>query len=97
MKHLWKVLLLQGHAGVLQLLLDRGALLTDTDNSKRTALALAASHGFADCVEVLLKAGARIAKEIPGDETCTETRGRTPLLLAAAHGHREVSLLCSPL
>ncbi len=83
---------LQGHAEVLQLLLDRGALITDRDNCQRTPLALAAGSGYADCVGLLIKAGARITKEIPGDEICTETRGRTPLLLAAARGHREVQI-----
>ncbi|MCJ1360862.1 MAG: hypothetical protein MMC33_010871 [Icmadophila ericetorum] len=81
---------LQGYAEALQLLLDAGALITDVDNTNRTALALAAGGGYADCVRALLAAGAKITKEIPGNEACSETRGRTPLLLAAARGHLEV-------
>ena len=81
---------MQGYAEALQLLLDAGALITDVDNTNRTALALAAGGGYADCVRVLLAAGAKITKEIPGNEACSETRGRTPLLLAAARGHLEV-------
>ena len=81
---------MQGYAEALQLLLNAGALITDVDNTNRTALALAAGGGYADCVRVLLAAGAKITKEIPGNELCSETRGRTPLLLAAARGHLEV-------
>ena len=80
---------MQGFTEALQLLLDHGALITDVDNTNRTALALAAGGGYADCVRVLLAAGAKITKEIPGNEICSETRGRTPLLLAAARGHLE--------
>ena len=82
----------QGYAEALQLLLDAGALITDVDFSNRTALALAAGGGYADCVRALLAAGAKITKEIPGNEACSETRGRTPLLLAAARGHLEVRM-----
>lgn len=83
---------LQGRAEVVQELLDRGAMLTDRDNLQRTPLALAAGGGYGDCVRVLLRAGARITKEIPGNDVSKETRGRTPLLLAAARGHTEVGL-----
>ena len=84
---------MQGYLEALQVLLDYGALITDVDYSNRTALALAAGGGYAECVRVLLAAGAKITKEIPGDEICSETRGRTPLLLAAAHGHLEARTL----
>lgn len=45
---------MQGRAEILQLLLDRGALLTDFDTLNRSALALAAGGGYADSVQVLL-------------------------------------------
>lgn len=62
------------------------------DNYGRSGLWLAASHGFTDCVRMLLRNGLRPLLDTPANAGPTETRGRTPLLIAAMHGHTEVRI-----
>lgn len=81
----------QGHPHVLQSLINRGAPLDRKDRTQRSALSLAAAAGNVECVRVLLACSA--ARGLIDDPTsigCPETRGRTPLLLAAGRGHLEV-------
>ena len=75
----------------MELLLKTGAQVEGVDNCNRTPLFLAAGGGYADCVRVLLKAGAAAKIDEPGTTDCVDTRGRTPLLIAAARGHLEAS------
>ena len=77
-----------------QYLITKGARLDVLDNYGRSGLWLAASHGFTDCVRMLLRNGLRPMLDTPANAGPTETRGRTPLLIAAMHGHTEVRGRC---
>ncbi len=84
----------QGHAHVLRLLMDVGAHADVRDCSGRSALALAAGGGYADCVRVLLSsAAAKRMLDEPSVAECIDTRGRTPLLIAAGRGHLAVRII----
>ena len=50
---------LNGHAGVVKVLLDKGADVNVKDISGRTALKYAESKDHQDVIELLKKAGAR--------------------------------------
>lgn len=56
---------------------------TSTTDSGQTPLHLAASEGFLDCAEVLVKAGADVLAE--------DSSGQTPLDLACIWCHRKVA------
>ena len=76
---------------MLRLLLEVGAHVDALDCSGRSALALAAGGGYADCVRVLLSSpAAKSMLDKPGVAECIDTRGRTPLLIAAGRGHLAV-------
>ena len=91
----------QGHADAIEFLICKGVRLDVLDNYGRSGLWLAASHGFAECVRALLRNGLRPLLDTPANCGPTETRGRTPLLIAAMRGHTEVRpdavLLTTPL
>jgi ankyrin repeat protein len=55
----------------------------------RSGLWLAASNGYVECVRSLLRNGCRGLLDLPANAGCSETRGRTPLLIAAMRGHTE--------
>jgi hypothetical protein len=68
-----------GQAACVSLLLSAGADLESTDNEGKTPLMLSAQKGHAECVDALLKAGAK---------TCAKTsggywKGASALMLAA--------------
>ena len=65
----------EGHTSVLDLLLDKGAILEDTDKEGLTALAWACVRGRLSAAQCLIERGADV-------NTCDKT-GRTPLDLAA--------------
>jgi hypothetical protein len=72
-----------GNAELVQLLLDAGASVTDTDANGATPLALAAFCGATESVKLLLGAdGVKLESK--------DVSGATPLWLAAAAGHDEV-------
>ena len=68
-----------GHAGLVELLLSRGADVTLVDAQNRTPLHHAAFEGHAACVRLLLDNGS--------DVSAREFRGRTPLFLAVNWGN----------
>ncbi len=71
--------------------MDVGAHVDVLDFSGRSALALASGGGFAHCVRVLLStAAAKRMLDVPSVADCIDTRGRTPLLIAAGRGHLAV-------
>ena len=76
----------EGNCGELRRLLTGGGRTTIMNDLCRSLLMLAAEHGHADCVKILLDFGADVHHwDIEGD---------TALSLAAANGHSEcVSLL----
>ena len=47
-----------GNIDIASLLLMRGADFNGTDSSKNSCVHYAAAYGFADCVDLLIKAGA---------------------------------------
>jgi ankyrin repeat protein len=69
-----------GHAGVIKLLLERGADLSCADKGLTTALHFAAGQGHADCVTLLLEAGADAKKR--------DQLGNIPLMTACAKKQR---------
>lgn len=64
-----------GHTSLIELLLDKGAVLEDTDKEGLTALAWACVRGRLNAAQCLIDRGADV-------NTCDKT-GRTPLDLAA--------------
>ena len=56
---------LHGHSGVMRLLMDHGANVQLRATGGFTALTLAASKGYADCVDFLIKKGAAVAASMP--------------------------------
>ena len=71
-----------GHKGVVQLLLDRGAQPNMEDQTGMTPLNGAVLKGHKDVVQLLLDRGAEI--------NMADQRGWTPLHGAATKGHRDV-------
>lgn len=65
----------EGHTNLIDLLLDKGAVLEDTDKEGLTALAWACVRGRLNAAQSLIERGADV-------NTCDKT-GRTPLDLAA--------------
>ncbi|KAF4519651.1 hypothetical protein B566_EDAN004988 [Ephemera danica] len=72
----------QGHAGIVRLLLSRNARVDHTCSQGATALCIAAQEGHAPCVRALLTGGA--------DPAHSDRCGRTALRVAAKSGHEEV-------
>ena len=72
----------KGNSEGLNLLLDKGADVTVTDNNRDNALTLAAAKGYSDVIEILLHAGC------PLDNT--NVYSHTPLLKACLHEHPDV-------
>lgn len=70
-----------GHAGVLKLLLERGALESAANSDGMCALHFAASEGHLACVEALLSAKAPV--------NAADGTGKTPLIWAAENGRLE--------
>jgi ankyrin repeat protein len=56
---------LHGHVGVMRLLIEHGANVQLRAHGGFTALTLAASKGYDECVEVLMKKGATVAATTP--------------------------------
>ena len=75
----------QGHATVVQLLLQKGASHEDRTRTGVTPLLAAAIEGHGAVVEALLAAGA--------DPNAADARGVTPLIGAAVNGRMEA--LCA--
>jgi len=73
---------LDGHAGVVKLLLDAGANADLTAANQVTALMIAASGGHMEAVKLLVEHGAKT--------DCRDTIGRTALDYATWKGHKEV-------
>ncbi|KAK2608640.1 hypothetical protein QQS21_002869 [Conoideocrella luteorostrata] len=81
---------LNGYAGVVQLLLDRGAEIDFRDMRGQTPLSLAAENGREQVVNLLIRRGANI--DSISDDVCADYQ--TPLSYAAARGdERMVNLL----
>lgn len=76
-----------GHADVVSLLLENGALVDKADRYGSTPLLAAAEEGHADVVRVLLQAGA--------DKSLTDEDGDSAISLAKAGGHIDVEALLS--
>lgn len=74
---------MNGHLGVVKLLLTNGAVLDVKDKSGATPLWLAAANGRLNVVEFLMSKGASI-------QTRNKVAGLTPLHIAALNGHKEV-------
>lgn len=73
-----------GHSEIVQLLLDRGANVFATTDTKSTALYFAALQSHESIVEILSNQGGTKLLEMATVE------GRTPLLAAACKGHASV-------
>ncbi|CAM9386119.1 unnamed protein product, partial [Ectocarpus sp. 13 AM-2016] len=77
----------EGHAEVMRLLVERGAVVTAVDSKGRTALHFAAERGQVAAIEYLA--------ETTADLNATDTDGHTPLLIAALRGQESaVDALC---
>ena len=83
---------LQGNLDAIEFLISKGVQLDVLDNYGRSGLWLAASYGLAKVVRMLLRNGLRPLLDVPANAGHVETRGRTPLLTAAMHGHIKVLL-----
>ena len=77
-----------GHADVVQLLLDFKADVDSKDHERRTPLSYAAENGHADVAKLLLGAKPRGA-----DVNSESNSGRTPLGWAKANRHEAVVTL----
>ncbi|XP_060687062.1 mucin-1 [Hemiscyllium ocellatum] len=69
-------------ARFMRLLLERGARVDSSERTGRTALSLACELGLVDAVKLLVQSSA--------DPELADHRGNTPLMYAAASGHRDV-------
>jgi uncharacterized protein len=79
----WMLAALQGHTGVVRLLLDQGAAINEQANKPgRTALWFACLMGRLPVVSLLMERGA--------DPTTVNGRGSTPLMEASSNRHVEV-------
>ena len=76
-----------GHANAIRPLLESGARPESMDSSGLNALHHASIHGRLEMVQYLLDAGAFIDAPILG---LTDSRGRSPLMLACNHSHWQV-------
>lgn len=77
----------EGHASIVSLLLERGAVIDATDGHGRTPLSLAAQNGREAVVKLLLK------EEGVGKNSLSSAAfdgGRSPLSYAAQEGHEQV-------
>ncbi len=74
---------LNGHLGVAQFLLDKGARIDSPDKEGKTSLILAAAGGHLDVVQLLLKQRANCM--------LSDNGGRTALYWALANGHKEIA------
>jgi ankyrin repeat protein len=73
----------EGHADVVALLLEHGAEVDRVDSAGRTALLYASSGPYPEVVEVLVANGADV-------DHADAVEAWTPLMMAAAEGHRPV-------
>ncbi|QDW08246.1 ankyrin repeat domain-containing protein [Wolbachia pipientis] len=73
---------LNGHANIVEVLLEKGAHVNEKDWRDMTPLHLAALNGHANILEVLLEKGAHVNEK--------GWRDTTPLHLAAFYGHASV-------
>lgn len=77
----------EGHAEVMRLLVERGAVVAAVDSKGRTALHFAAERGQAAAIEYLA--------ETTADLNATDNDGHTPLLISALRGQESaVDALC---
>lgn len=74
-----------GKTSIVDMLLNRGALLNATNMGDDTALHLAASHGHLDCATLLVKNKA--------DVNATNEYGNTPLHYACFWGYQDIAEL----
>jgi len=86
----------EGHADIVQALIDAGADVKARLPSGFTPLLFAARDGRGDVVRVLLKAGADVNEAVPpGKRSSYGGRlppvGATPLLMAVVNGHFELA------
>jgi len=88
----------EGHADVVQMLIEVGADFNARLSSGFTPLLFAIREGRLDAVRVLLKAGADVNETIPGDGTRRRgyggrvpPAGATPLLVAVTNAHFELA------
>jgi ankyrin repeat protein len=73
---------MEGHVGVVQWLLDKGAAINERAELRQTAVWLACYYGRLDVTRLLVERGA--------DPTGAGYTGSTPLMMASARGHLEV-------
>ncbi|CAD7703549.1 unnamed protein product [Ostreobium quekettii] len=72
-----------GHADVVEFLLQTGAAVDDLKSSGTTPLFVAAQNGHIEVVRLLLASGAEVDRPRPSD-------GVTPLFISAQNGHADV-------
>jgi ankyrin repeat protein len=72
----------EGHVGVVQWLLDKGAAIDERDNNGHTVIFIASLYGHSPVVKLLLERGA--------DPTLPDNWDSTPLIGASGDGEVEV-------
>ncbi|MGB6065389.1 MAG: ankyrin repeat domain-containing protein [Desulfomonilaceae bacterium] len=72
-----------GHVQIVELLLDKGAEIEETDTDGNTSLMKAARTGHLDVVQLLLRKNANANR--------TNSNGDTALILAAGEGHVDIA------
>ena len=72
----------EGHAGVVDLVLEVGSRVDATDNDGRSPLLLASQEGHVDAVKRLIRAGSNVNQK--------SLDGKTPLRAAALDDHTDV-------